>query len=245
METELKNKAFEIGKRIISEAMKTGKDTIVQFQDFLDWLIETFSLESLLKNKCNYEKLFDSIKDSNVFYECLTVWVNTVNESLKRHECIDFFGEVYETMFQTNAKAQRNQQYFTPDYIFDFIARIQLDGTNKYQYKYCSEPSCGSGRGLLKIWQKADWKDKYFFYAEDLDPVSVKMCALNMMINGMFGLVICHNTLFPEDFILGYAVNEVRHPYPCNYYSIRPITKDEFLKKTKVVIHNKLHRNNN
>lgn len=230
MKNEEKSKAFEVGNKITSDAMKAGKDVFVQFKDFLDWLIDTFALDLLIQYEGDYERIFNSRSGNAVFLESLFTWFQIVNEGLKRHECIDFFGEVYETMFQSSAKAHRNQQYFTPDYIFDFIARIQINEGNSKKMNFCSEPSCGSGRGLLKIWQEADWKDKFFFYAEDLDPISVKMCALNMMINGMHGWVICHNTLFPEDFKMGYAINEVRHPYPCNSYSIRKISREEFIK---------------
>lgn len=230
----IKEIAFLVGKNLISESMKSGKDSTVQFQEFLDWLIDSFSLENLLKYNCNYEKLFESRKDQAVFFTCMTNWIEVINAELKDHKCVDFFGEIYEIMFQSSAKAQRNQQYFTPEYIFDFIARIQ-QGNNKESIKFCNEPSCGSGRGLLKIWQEADWKDKYIFYAEDLDPISVKMCALNMMVNGMVGYVICHNTLLPDDFIMGLAVNEVRYPFPCNLYSIRRISKEEFLPAEKKI----------
>lgn len=229
---DVKERAIKVGRSLISESMKSGKDSTVQFQEFLDWLINLFSLENLLKHNCNYEMLFDSVKEDATFYHCMKNWIEAVNKELGEHRCLDFFGEIYEIMFQSSAKAQRNQQYFTPEYIFDFIARIQ-QGQNNETIKFCNEPSCGSGRGLLKIWQEANWKDKYIFYAEDIDTVSVKMCALNMMINGMVGYVICHNTLFPDDFIMGLAVNEVRYPFPSNYYSIRKMTKAEFMPLEK------------
>lgn len=217
--------------KIIFYAAKNGKDIPVCFQDWLQWLIEVFSIENLIKNNADYNKIFalEAFRHE-VFMDCLTLWVKCASEHQKNHKCVDFFGEVYEWCFQSKSKASRMGQYFTPYSIGSLMARCLGNQEERDGTIYCSEPSCGSGRNLLALWQDADWNKRHIWYAEDLDPVSVKMCALNMMINGMAGYVICHNTLMPDDFIFGYAVNEVRDPLPCDLFSIRQISKEEFYR---------------
>ncbi|MDE7440918.1 MAG: SAM-dependent methyltransferase [Muribaculaceae bacterium] len=215
--------------KIIAYASREGKDIPVCFQDWLQWLIEVFDIRNLLENGADYMKILspENLR-KDVYQECLTLWVKCALEHQQQHKCVDFFGEVYEWCFQSKSKAARMGQYFTPYPIGSLMARCMGKQVECNGAIYCSEPSCGSGRNLLALWADADWNKRYVWYAEDLDPVSVKMCALNMMINGMFGYVICHNTLIPDDFIFGYAINEVRDPIPCDYFSIRQITKEEF-----------------
>ena len=76
--------------------------------------------------------------------------------------------------------------------------------------------------------EEKDWRS--YYVAEDLDGTSVKMCALNMLIHGMRGCCICHDTLL-RDFAFGYEINEVRYPFPCECYSIRGMTIEEYLKR--------------
>lgn len=231
METKTKSLAEQASAIIIANAVKSGKDTIIYFQDWLQWLIEVFCVDNLLKYDYNYSLLMSNAKkEKPIFAECLTLWVNEALEYQNLHKCVDFFGEVYEWCFQSKSKAARMGQYFTPYTIGSLMSKClgrqeECEGTI-----FCSEPSCGSGRNLLAIWQDADWNKRHIFYAEDLDPVSVKMCALNMMMNGMLGYVVCHNTLVPDDFIFAYAINEVRDPFPSNYFSIRQISQEEFNK---------------
>lgn len=219
-----------VADKLIAGASKTGRDIPVFFQDFLTWLIDAFSVQKLIEHNADYANLFAQLANNNeLFHSCLIDWVKYTDSQLAKHKCVDFFGEVYEWCFQSKSKAARMGQYFTPYSIGKLMADILRDNTIEHGgVTYCSEPSCGSGRNLLAVWESADWNKRYTFFAEDLDPVSVKMCALNMMMNGMFGYVICHNSLFPDDFIFGYAVNEVRNPFPSNYFSVRQISADEY-----------------
>lgn len=231
MTIRTKTRAEQTADKIISYASANGKDTTVCFHEWLQWLVSLFSIDTLINHSCDYYMIMNEAKSNHpVFAECLDMWVNESLEHQSRHKCIDFFGEVYEWCFQSKSKAARMGQYFTPYSIGLLISRCLGEQESHNEKIFCSEPSCGSGRNLLALWQDADWNRKHVFYAEDLDPVSVKMCALNMMINGMFGYVICHNTLIPDDFIFGYAINEVRDPMPCDYFSIRQITPREFDK---------------
>lgn len=224
-----KTLAEQSADKIIAYALSFGKDVVVCFQDWLQWLISLFSVDNLIKHNADYNAIMNAAKtDHPLFSECLIMWVKESLVYQQQHKCVDFFGEVYEWCFQSKSKASRMGQYFTPYSIGSLMSRCLNWQETSDGIVFCSEPSCGSGRNLLALWQDADWNQKHVFYAEDLDPVSVKMCALNMMINGMIGYVVCHNTLIPDDFSFAYAVNEVRDPMPCDYFSIRQISQEEF-----------------
>ena len=224
-----KSKPELVAEKLISSSKCIGRDVSTQFQDWLEWLIDIFSIEKILQYNGDYNMIIDFAKCSNpLFAECLTLWVECAHEYQKQHKCIDFFGEIYELCFQSKGKSSRMQQFFNPYFLSNLIAKSLIVRTAKNGVIYVSEPSCGSGRNLLALWETADWKKCLIFYAEDLDPVSVLMCTLNMMINGMIGYVVCHNTLLPDDFIFGFAVNEVRSPIPSDHFSVRPITSEQY-----------------
>jgi hypothetical protein len=70
------------------------------------------------------------------------------------------------------------------------------------------------------MWGNID-KDKFhYFVLGDLDPLSCKMSALNMMLHGMFGIVERRDAL-RMDFFGGYVINEMCYPFPCAIPSIR------------------------
>ena len=226
---EQSSPAYKVAALLIADAAKAGKDIQIYFQEWLDWLIGLFSIENLMKYDNDYNRLLSGTSmDNRIFVDAFYLWLQTVNEAQRRHKCVDFFGDVYEKCFQSNGKAARLQQYFTPSSISSLSSRCMAEDKETSGPIRFGEPSCGSGRNILALWQDADWNRTPFVYAEDLDPVSVKMCALNLMINGMIGHVICHNTLLPENFIFGYTVNEVRHPLPTNFFSIRKISAEEY-----------------
>ena len=220
----------EIANKLITIASMSGEDTQVSFNRFLDYAIECFSLERLIEADGDYNIIFEKLKREN--HRFFPVFADFIIKSagyIAENDVYDFFGNIYEEMFQSGRKAATMGQFFTPQTIGDICAKIIYDGCNAV----VSEPSCGSGRNLLSIFAR-NKSISHYFIAEDLDSVSVKMCALNMVINGMRGCCICHNTLFPEDFIFGYEVNEVRYPFPCNCYSIRFMTERDYKNKLKM-----------
>lgn len=56
---------------------------------------------------------------------------------------------------------------------------------------------------------------------QDIDPVSCKMCALNLMVYGCGGSVTQMDTLKYSGEWNAYYINEVRYPFPTTSYSIR------------------------
>lgn len=207
-------------------ARKEGKDAQVIFDDFLDYIIDCFSLKRLVDENGNYQSVFRKIKnEDSVFFPSFAELILKSLHLIENNSVYDFFGNIYESMFQSGRKAVTLGQFFTPQSMSSLCSRIiykDVDGVC-----IVNEPTCGSGRNLLALFSENKKKAQYYI-AEDLDSISVKMCTINMMLHGMRGCCICHNTLFPSEFIFGYEINEVRYPFPCEYYSIRPISNCEY-----------------
>lgn len=217
--------------KILSDfAYGNGRDQSLVFTDFLDYLIGTFSVENIVSHRANMAWVFDDKrKEESPLFEAMVRWIEKTDEGIRNEGCFDFFGELYEEMFLGKTKASNMGQFFTPMPLCRIMAKCMIPGVASR----VGEPSCGSGRNVLAMFAESD-KTKYQYYVcEDLDPVSVKMCALNMMIHGMFGCVICHDSLIPGSFHFGYEINEVRYPFPVDAYSIRQITSEEYTRRTR------------
>ncbi|EJX09486.1 protein containing N-6 DNA methylase domain protein [gut metagenome] len=220
----------DLATELVAIGRKDGKDNQVIFNQFLDYTIDCFSIHRLIEAQGDYHMIFKELKEEkNVFFPVFSAFLMSTVEYLSINEVYDFFGDIYENMFQSGNKAQNLGQFFTPQKISNLCAGIihtESDGSTS------NEPTCGSGRNLLALFAKNG--DRYHYYVgEDVDGVSVKMCTVNMMINGIRGCCICHDTLIRDDFIFGYEINEVRYPFPCGCYSIREINKEEYLKRLK------------
>lgn len=209
-------------KKLQAYAQANGREMQSIFVDMLDFFIESFDPTYFLQFKGDIAELMRWRRQQNsLMSELMEHWLITANDSLINNGVSDFFGELYESLFLGKAKASAIGQFFTPMPLCQVMA-YQL---KSQETSVVNEPACGSGRNILAHWQYAD-KTKFIIYrCEDLDPTSVKMCALNMMINGMYGQVICRDALEPKSFHFGYAINEIKYPLPNPFYSIRYIPK--------------------
>lgn len=219
----------KIANNLVSIAQKNGKDTQIVFAEFLDYIIDCFSIERLIRDDGDYNMIFKKIKDEgSIFFSPFSELMMKFGKIIEENNVYDFFGQIYELMFQNGSKASGLGQFFTPQTIANICSEIiykDVDGVF-----VSNEPTCGSGRNLLALYGMDKNKNQYHI-AEDVDGLSVKMCAINMMLNGMRGCCICHNTLLPSEFIFGYEVNEVRYPFPCECYSIRHMSKKDYEKR--------------
>lgn len=217
--------------KILSDfARENGRDMSVVFTDFLDYLIGTFSVENIVSHKADIAGMLEEKRnEGSPLFSAMARWIARTDEGIKKEGCFDFFGSLYEEIFLGRTKAANMGQFFTPMALCRVMARCAMPAS----LRRVNEPSCGSGRNVLAMFAESD-KSKYQYYiCEDLDPVSVKMCTLNLMIHGMRGCVICHDSLIPGSFHFGYEVNEVRYPFPVDAWSIRQITSEEYIKRTR------------
>lgn len=160
------------------------------------------------------------MRDSSEYlFKVAIDWLSRVSESLEKGSWLDYFGDLYESQYYSRSKSSSMGQFFTPKSVSSLLGSI-VGNENGGCVNDCA---CGSGRLLLAHFAQSEDKDSYYI-GEDLDTVSVKMCALNMMAHGMRGRVVRHDTLRdPVAFDYGFEINEVRYPIPNTMYSIRKI----------------------
>lgn len=109
----------------------------------------------------------------------------------------DPLGRLFE-MYSGKMGKSAMGQFFTPEHICDLMARLTCEHEAKGSV---NDPSCGSGRNLIAH-SKMHPNNRLncFYVGQDLDSLCCKMTAINMMFNGMKGVVIHMNSLSMEIF---------------------------------------------
>ena len=211
----------EVQRLIEAHCRANNKDIHQGLNELLDYLLEFFDYSIYFGDDYEKHLLAMKAKSENLFAITMD-WLQRVTKQMNKGSWIDYFGELYETMYQSKSKSSTLGQFFTPPSLCDLMSKVVYTGNKGKQT--INDCACGSGRTLLSHFASADDKTGYYI-GEDVDMASVKMCALNMMIHGMRGRVICHDTLKnPIKFDVGYEINEVRYPIPTPYYSLRRIS---------------------
>lgn len=207
-------------------AYKIGKDFSIVFEEMLDFFIETFDIDRVMRHKCNFPVLLAERKQDNPdMFELLVRWLELATQGINKNGAYDFFGTMYEEVVKGKFKSSAMGQFFTPLALCGLMAEV----TYSPEGRTVCDCACGSGRTLLAHFSQSDKTKLYYYYGGDLDPVCVKMCTLNFMIHGMFGIVERRNALTRE-FFNGYIVNELCYPIPLPCPSIRKADEDECRK---------------
>ena len=182
---------------------------ITVFDDFL-----TMSIAACTQNpktgkswyEDEYMERIAKYKDSELRHEFSKAFAYLVDEMETRFsspEGNDVLGEFFEQHISNG----RNGQFFTPNHICRFMAQMTHDETKEMETSLrILDPACGSGRMLLASHKICGRGNEY--YGIDIDLTCVKMTALNLFFNGVFGSeVLCANALLPEDFVISYHVS--------------------------------------
>lgn len=203
-------------------AHRNGMDFAQAFSEMLDFFIETFDTDKAKAAKYDYTSLLRERKACNQpLFELLISWIQETMQGIREEGACDFFGTMYEEAVKGKFKSAVMGQFFTPL----SICRAMAETTNDPKALIVNDSACGSGRTLLAYF--AEYGKGHYYYGEDLDPICVKMCALNMMIHGMPGEVIHHDAL-EQSFITGYEVNELMWPMATPFATIRKINEQEW-----------------
>ena len=216
------------------QAQKDGVSYDQALNNFLDYLLELYSIDKYSGTFEEWRKSFQASLLTKPDFGVLTIiWNEDVAQAMEKGEWLDVFGQLYEEMYLSRGKASKTGQFFTPKSVSDFMsAIIQPDKnqatTAKIKGNRVNDCAAGSGRLLLAHYidvSKVDHHEgrKYYYVAQDSDPVACKMCALNMMIHGMNGEVICGDTLSQDTPSFVYHINEIRYPFPTPYYSVNKL----------------------
>ena len=134
------------------------------------------------------------------------------------HPYSDILGE----FFMNEITKGQNGQYFTPENICDFMAKINQPIFENQKADRVLDPACGSGRMLLS-YAKQDHKN--YFFGADNSNTCAKMATLNFFLNGLKGEVSWMNSLSME-WYGGWHIN-------MNGLGIVPISKEQSLIWTK------------
>ncbi|MCG3165552.1 MAG: hypothetical protein POELPBGB_01320 [Bacteroidia bacterium] len=175
------------------------------FDDFLKLIICCYTRNYITGLSYYEEEYFQIIepykehKTQDYFPQLLAELILYMENMKNSSEGNDLLGTFYETELSHG----RNGQFFTPFHLCAMMAKM-LKGEDT---KSCNvlDPSCGSGRMLLAFAKDSTLVHTY--YGIDIDPLCVKMTAINMFLNGLQGEVICADALAPADFKFGYKIS--------------------------------------
>ena len=163
-------------------------------------------------------------EQNRCFFSMMSAYFNIMQDALVHDGWHDAFGDLFmEWAGSKNALGQ----CFTPASICDMMADVTFCGQkqdipqvscNGFGRRITvSDCACGSGRLLLAAASKLErmGAEKPYLIGEDIDAMCCKQTAINMMIHGCYGEVICHDTLCePGEARFGYIVNEGLYPFP-------------------------------
>ena len=223
----------EVIKLIETHVRERRLDAHQGLNAVLDFLVDIFDVRHYLTENGWFEAVSKAEKEEPYLYKVMLIWMDKVATSMENGSWLDFFGGVYEEMYQSRGKASTLGQFFTPPHLCTLMSRITKpnDGT-------INDCACGSGRTLLAAGAEAKFSRSNYYVGEDLDLVSVKMCALNLMIHGCKGRVVQHDTIMnPICYDYGFRINDIRFPIPTPFYSLTRIrfTKDDLDKANQKI----------
>lgn len=205
-------------------ATDNGRPYESALDDFLDYLLQLHDVAAFVGPADGYAAYMRGMraKDSE-FFALAIIWLTDVSAAMERGQWLDVFGTIYEELYLMRGKASHTGQFFTPRSISDLMADV-IDAAKNHGI--VNDCAAGSGRLLLAHYMAHTKTDReagraFTYIAQDSDPTACKMCALNMMVHGLRGRVVCRDTLSMSAPAVIYHLNEVRYPIPSPYYSIR------------------------
>ena len=225
------NKKFYIDY-LSQQTEADGRPYETALSDFCDYLLDLFSVKAFDGTLDGFKNWQQQRLQAKPKFGVLAVsWLNDVSQAMDRGQWLDVFGMLYEDMYLTAGKASKTGQFFTPASVSDLLSAIIAPGkieapSAKIEGSRVNDCAAGSGRLLLAHYMEVSKLNpsagrRYQYIAQDSDPMVCKMCALNMMVHGMNGKVICQDTLAQSTPSAIYCINEIRYPFITPYYSVR------------------------
>ena len=178
-------------------------------------------------------------------HEMMYIYLQIMDEQLQRKRWFDAWGDLFMALYANGAD---KNQFFTPPSLVDMMTEITMENlgepttnANGFGRRHIiNDPSCGSSRNLLAGHTKYlhVYNREPYLSGEDIDSLCCKMSAINMMMHGCYGEVVCHNTLAEPDKVrLGYIINETMYPIPNALPSIRRSTDPARFVCTSSMMH--------
>lgn len=185
------------------------------FDDFLTMSIAACTQNVHTKKSWYEDEYLDTIakyKDSDLRFEFSKAFACLILEMEERVDSShgnDVLGEFFEHYISKG----RNGQFFTPYPICKFMSSITFakgDETTDEPPRPLRilDLACGSGRMVIASYREVGAGHEY--YGIDIDRTCVKVTALNLFLNGVWGSeVLCANALLPNDFVIAYRISLV------------------------------------
>lgn len=184
----------------IFESLSYRHDSNTLFSDYLDFFINYFSFNHRID--LEHMKKVYKLEERHKFHQLIMESIKVMDKMIVDDKSwYDLFGHYYEIL-ASNSKKSSFGQFFTPETLCTMLALI----INPQNGDKMNEPTCGSGRMNLAVHVNSPG---VFHVAQDMDYMCVRMTALNFMMHGVDGIVICMNTLtmLPDSFVGAFRVN--------------------------------------
>lgn len=226
-----------IKKEIERLASLTQKDAIQTFNDFIDYCLWAFGVP--LPNWAYTKEV------SKEFGMAFLALLEEYKQGIERKGWCDPLGDTFMDLIR-GIQAYR-AQFFTPEGICRLMTDLTIDPTREqknkrpcgvYGYRIIiNDPTSGSSRNLIAAKAKYSSRseaEQPYFVAEDIDPLCVKMSAINLCVHACYGEAVCHDTLTEPDRVrFGYIINiGIRYgQLPSITYSDNPIMFETFTQR--------------
>ena len=207
--------------------MDYSVDITTAFNGLLDYIIGYFDPTGAPIEGWPFKR-----EQNNRMYKMMFQYITIMDEQLAHKQWFDAWGDLFMALYANGAD---KNQFFTPPSLVNMMTEVAMEGLGEPtgdvrgfgRRHIINDPSCGSSRNLLAGFSKYVYlyDRKPYLSGEDIDSLCCKMSAVNMMMHGCFGEVVCHNTLAEPDKVrLGYIINETMYPIPSDLPSIRRST---------------------
>ena len=178
-----------------------GLDDSAVFDDFLSFIINAFSFD------CPWEPRHKYKDPHRQFMQLFGELLNVMQEKVKCDGTwYDPFGDYYENAISSHIRRAKAGQFFTPPCLVDLMTLIATPNLQEFVGKgiNMTDPACGSGRTLLSFHVKAPGN---YLFGEDIDRTCAMMATCNLLLHGGVGQIVWHDTLNPESYYGGWAIN--------------------------------------
>ena len=227
-----------------------GIDHVWTFEKLLDMMIHFFEWDT------QSPVLRESFRNPEAEAELFTlmrIFFSALHTELAHRKWVDLFGDYF---MEYGANKKDRGQCFTPDSVCELLAGLSMsinEGTDFDTMRHyvpgfgrkvvVNDCACGSARLLLAAgatYRHITHKNDVYLVASDIDDRCCKQSAINILVHGFYGEVVCMDTLMGESsFSHGWIINQGLYPIPFGLPTLTYTTdKSKFYQYQRNIIGN-------
>ena len=227
-----------------------GIDHVWTFEKLLDMMIHFFEWDT------QSPVLRESFRNPEAEAELFTlmrIFFSALHTELAHRKWVDLFGDYF---MEYGANKKDRGQCFTPDSVCELLAGLSMsinEGTDFDTMRHyvpgfgrkvvVNDCACGSARLLLAAgatYRHITHKNDVYLVASDIDDRCCKQSAINILVHGFYGEVVCMDTLVGESsFTHGWIINQGLYPIPFGLPTLTYTTdKSKFFQYQRNIIGN-------